>query len=256
MDHVEGAVRQPRLGVQPRHQVRRGRVAFARLEHEGVSAGERDGVHPHRHHGGEVERGDAGDDAERLPEVVHVHAAGDLVGVAALEHVADSAGELDDLAASHHLAARVLDGLAVFGADEAGEFVLVPHQQVAEGEQHAGAAAERGVGPVVEGARPRSARRSRRRPGCPVSPGTAPARWPGRRRARSDRRSRRRHARRSSARWSACQRPFADRFAQAPPNGRRGSVSWCFQEPRTQECAGSSQIRQARSGPGPAMTLR
>lgn len=40
------------------------------------------------------------------------------------------------------------------------------------------------------------------------------------------------------------------------PNGSRGSVARVSQVPRTQPCAGSSQISQARSGPGPAMTLR
>ena len=39
-------------------------------------------------------------------------------------------------------------------------------------------------------------------------------------------------------------------------SGRRGSTGWPSQVPRTQPCAGSSQMHQARSGPGPAMTLR
>ena len=41
-----------------------------------------------------------------------------------------------------------------------------------------------------------------------------------------------------------------------PPNGRRGSTGWSAQVSRIQVWAGSSQISQARSGPGPAMTLR
>lgn len=43
---------------------------------------------------------------------------------------------------------------------------------------------------------------------------------------------------------------------QARAIGRRGSTCWASQVWRTQACEGSSQIRQARSSPGPAMTLR
>ena len=69
---------------------------------------QRDGdrVHPHRHHGREVERRDAGAHAERLAEGEDVDAGGDLVGVVALEQLRDAAGELDHLEAALHLAAR------------------------------------------------------------------------------------------------------------------------------------------------------
>ena len=47
------------------------------------------------------------------------------------------------------------------------------------------------------------------------------------------------------------------RLRHAPPEtGSLGSTAWEVQVSRTQACAGSSQISQARSGPGPAMTLR
>ena len=45
-------------------------------------------------------------------------------------------------------------------------------------------------------------------------------------------------------------------FSLVSVRGRRGSTCWSAQVPRTHACAGSSQISQARSGPGPAMTLR
>ena len=109
VDDVEDTVGQPGLGVQLGDQVGRARVALARLEHERVAAGDGDRVHPHRHHDREVERRDAGDDAERLAERVRVDAAGDLVVELALEQLRDAAGELDDLAAAHHLAAGVVD---------------------------------------------------------------------------------------------------------------------------------------------------
>src|ERR1700682_5611679 len=38
--------------------------------------------------------------------------------------------------------------------------------------------------------------------------------------------------------------------------GRRGSTAWSSQVPRSQACSGSSTIFQARSAPGPAITLR
>ncbi len=42
----------------------------------------------------------------------------------------------------------------------------------------------------------------------------------------------------------------------AAVKGRRGSTCWCSQLPRSQVWSGSSQIRHARSGPEPAITLR
>jgi hypothetical protein len=45
-------------------------------------------------------------------------------------------------------------------------------------------------------------------------------------------------------------------FSSVVVSGRRGSISWPSQVPRIQACAGSSQIRQARSSSGPPMTLR
>jgi hypothetical protein len=39
-------------------------------------------------------------------------------------------------------------------------------------------------------------------------------------------------------------------------NGSRGSIAWSAQVERTQACAGSSLISQARSAAGPAITLR
>ena len=148
---VEHAVGQAGLGVELGDQVRRRRVALARLEHEGVAGGDGHRVHPQRHHDREVERRDPGDHAEGLAEVVHVDVAGDLVGEAALERVGDAAGVLDDFAAAHDLAAGVVDDLAVFAGDDPGQLVLVLHQQLAEGEHHLGALGQRGVAPRLEG---------------------------------------------------------------------------------------------------------
>src|SRR6266511_3833238 len=148
--HVEHAVGQAGLGVQAGDEARCGRVPLARLENEGVAAGDRDRVHPHRHHRREVERRDAGADAQRLAEGVRVDAAGDLVGVGALEQVRDAAGELDDLPASLHLASRVGEDLAVLVGDPPGELLFVPLHQVAESEHQPGPPAQRHVLPALE----------------------------------------------------------------------------------------------------------
>lgn len=100
---VEDAVRQTGSLIQPGDEVRGRRVALARLQQERVAGRDGDRVHPQRHHGGEVEGRDPGDHPERLAEVVHVHAARDLVGEGALEHLPQAAGELHDLPAAGDL---------------------------------------------------------------------------------------------------------------------------------------------------------
>ncbi len=76
---------------------------------------ERVGEHPHRDHRREVERRDAGDDAERLADRVDVDAAGGLLGVVALQQLRDPARVLDVLQAAGDLAHRVGEHLAVLG---------------------------------------------------------------------------------------------------------------------------------------------
>ena len=57
--HVEHAVGQPGLAPTARPAAARPTGPSPRLEHERVAAGDREREHPHRHHGREVERGDA-----------------------------------------------------------------------------------------------------------------------------------------------------------------------------------------------------
>ena len=151
VDDVEDARRQPRLGVELGDEVGGGGVALGGLQHKGVAAGDRDRVHPHRHHRREVERGDAGADAERLAEGEGIDGGRDLVGVLALQQLRDPAGELDHLEAAQDLALGVIEDLAVLGGDDPGELLDVGVEQLAEGEHHLGAAAERGLRPVSEG---------------------------------------------------------------------------------------------------------
>ena len=114
-----------------------------RLQHEGVAAGDGVGEHPHRHHGREVERRDAGDDAERLADRVDVDAARRLLAEPALQQVGDAAGELDVLEAAGHLAEGVGQHLAVLGGEEGGDLLAVGVDQLAEVEHHLRAARQR-----------------------------------------------------------------------------------------------------------------
>ena len=82
---VEDAVGNAGLLQQLGGVHRRGRILLGRLEHERVAARERGRPHPHGHHRGEVERGDAGDDAERLADRVDVDPRRGLLGELALK---------------------------------------------------------------------------------------------------------------------------------------------------------------------------
>ena len=177
---------------------RRRGILLGGLEDEGVAAGERDRRHPQRHHGREVERRDAGDDAERHPERVRVDPRGDLRGRLALEQVPHAAGELDDLKPARHLAAGVGEHLAVLAGDEAGEVVAAGVDELPEREHDLRAARERCAAPLgggrrrgVDGAvdRSRVGERDARRPPRP---------WRSRSPPRGARRRPRLLARRSS----------------------------------------------------------
>ena len=148
---LEDAVGQAGLLPQLGQQHRGGGVALGGLEDEGVAGGDRHRRHPQRHHDREVERGDAGDDAERLAEGEDVDPGGDLVRVVALEQLRDAAGELDDLQAAADLALGVGEDLAVLGGDQFGELVHVGRDEFAELEQHGGALGQGDVAPGIGG---------------------------------------------------------------------------------------------------------
>ncbi len=122
-------------------------VAFRRLQHKGVAAGERHREHPHRHHRREVERRDAGADAERLAQRPAVDAAPDLLGELALEEMRDAAGEFDDLDAARHLAGGVGQYLAVLRGNQLRQSVGLAIEQFAKLEENAGPGQRRRRGP-------------------------------------------------------------------------------------------------------------
>ena len=136
VDDVENALRQSGFQQQLGQQERRGGIALAGLQDEAVAAGQRNGEHPHRHHGRKVERRDAGDHAQRLAQRVAVHAGSDAVGELALQKLRDAAGELHHLDAAGDLARRIGQHLAVFTSDQRGQLVAVGLQQLLEPEHH------------------------------------------------------------------------------------------------------------------------
>ena len=115
-------------------------VALGWLEDEGVAAGEGDGEHPHGDHRGEVEGGDARDDAEGLAHGEAVDAGTDLLGEFTLQKLWNSCSELDDLEAAGGFAAGVGEDLAVLAVDEGGDVVEAALEDLAEAEEYAGAA--------------------------------------------------------------------------------------------------------------------
>lgn len=139
VDDVEHAGGQPGLDEQLGQAQRHGRVALGRLEHERVSARDGRAGLPQRDHRGEVERGDAGDDAERLAHRVDVDAGAGGVGELALEQVRDAGGELDHLEAALDVALGVGDGLAVLGGQQPGQVLHVVLHELQELHQHPGA---------------------------------------------------------------------------------------------------------------------
>ena len=104
---------------------------------------------PQRDHRREVERGDAGDHAERLADRVDVDAAAGAFGELALEQVRDADRELDDLDAALDVALGVGDGLAVLDRQQLGELVGVGVDQLDELHQHAGPALRVPGGPFL-----------------------------------------------------------------------------------------------------------
>ena len=144
-----------------------------------LPARDRDRDDPHRHHHREVERRDARDDAQRLPDRVDVHPGRHVLGEPALQQVRDAARELDHLqparAPRRRASASTLPCSAVMNAASSSWRGV---DQLAEREQHLRALAERCLRPLPERlARPTGRPRRRSRPRPATSPPAA-RRWP------------------------------------------------------------------------------
>ena len=160
LDDVEHAVRDAGL-LEQLGQVDRGRGVLLRgLEDERVPARDRVPEHPHRDHRREVERGDPGDDAERLADQVDVDAAGGLLGVAALHEVRRRRVANSRFSRPRATSPRASDGhLAVLRGEVGRDLVAMLLHEVPDPEHDLGALRERRRAPGRE-RRPR--RRDRR----------------------------------------------------------------------------------------------
>ena len=134
--------------------------------------------HPQRHHRREVERRDAGDDAERLADRVHVDAGGGLLAEPALQQVRGCRTRTRrsrcPRASSPAASESTLPCSAVSDGGDLGAMLV---EQVPEPEHHLGAARQRVAPPRGERVRPRPRRRrrpprrrGRRRPSACCSP--------------------------------------------------------------------------------------
>src|ERR1700677_4083165 len=78
VNHVENAVRQTSLLKQKGQFTSQRGVLFAWHKNEGGATRQRDGKHPHRDHGGEIERRDTGNNTQRLSNRVAIYIRADL----------------------------------------------------------------------------------------------------------------------------------------------------------------------------------
>ena len=136
VDDVEHTRRAARFHEQLGEPDWHGGVFFRRLEDEGVTHGDGQREHPHRDHGREVERGDPRRHAQRLAHGVDVDARAGGVGVFALGHLRDTAGELDHLEPALNVAVGVCNDLAVLGGQQFGQLICVGLDQLLELEHH------------------------------------------------------------------------------------------------------------------------
>ncbi len=149
--HVDHAIRQAGLLEQLGHAQGEGRILLGRFEDKGVAAGNGHREHPQRHHGREVERGDAGAHPDRLHHGVAVHSAPHVEGVLPLEQMGNATGELHYLQTAGQLALSVGEDLAVLAADKLRQLVPVLLHQLLEAKQHPRPHQRRGLRPLGKG---------------------------------------------------------------------------------------------------------
>jgi hypothetical protein len=126
----------------------RRRIALRRLEHEGVAASDGDRIHPHRHHGREVERSDARDHTKRLTIGPAVDLGSDIAAELALQKMRDTTGKIDDVDATGKLTFRIGVRLPVFGRNQAHNRIGILLQQLLETEHRLNALERRRHAPT------------------------------------------------------------------------------------------------------------
>ena len=136
-EHIEHALRDPRVERELSETERGHRRQLRGLEHHGIAARERRTDLPAR----DVEREVPGHDEAHNPERLakgHVDAAGDRDGMPVV--LVDRAGvEMEDLGHHPHLAAQVRDGFADVPGLEQREFLGVLLNEPSEAAQQTGA---------------------------------------------------------------------------------------------------------------------
>ena len=137
MDDLADALGQPGFEEEFGEADGNRRVTLARLDDEGVARGDRDARHPQRDHRGEVERGDARADADRLAHRIDVDAGAGALRIFTLQHMRDAAAEFDDFEAALDIALRVGDDLAMLARQHVREAVHVGFDEALEFEHHA-----------------------------------------------------------------------------------------------------------------------
>ena len=151
LQHRKDAIGHARLLDEFRQIERHRRVAFRGFQKKGISA--RDGVseHPHRHHRREVEWRNTRHHTQWLADLIYIHAAADLFGKAALQHLRNAAGKLNIFEAAGDFAHRVGHRLAVFESDQFGDPAAVGVDQFAQLEHRLGATREGRCPPAEKG---------------------------------------------------------------------------------------------------------
>ena len=137
-----------RLVADLHDALRREWRALGWLQDEGVPTGDCEWQHPHRHHEGEVEWGDAGNDADREAHHLGVDAARNLVKVLAHQQGRSAAGKVNDFDATANLTCCVAQYLAVLGGDEFGKRLAVVEHRLTQLEEVAGALWWRHLSPL------------------------------------------------------------------------------------------------------------
>ena len=129
-EHIEDTVGKSGLFVKFCGKKRRGRRGRRRLEDEGVPRGDRQRVHPHRHHSREIEWTNARNDANRLTGRMNVDSGGNIVRIFTLEGNVDCRCEVKGLPTTLNLADGIGVVLAMLFDDESCHLVLVVEDEL------------------------------------------------------------------------------------------------------------------------------
>jgi len=148
MDNLQQPFGRARLHEQFGQPHRHAGVTLRRLEDEGIARRNRHAEHPHRDHGGEVERGDPCADTKRLAHRIDIDAGAGTLRIFAFQRMRNAAGELDHFEPALDIAMRILDHLAVLARQQFGQRLLVRLDQFLEPEHHSRAALRIGGGPL------------------------------------------------------------------------------------------------------------